>query len=171
MGTKGGAKGRPSGRRRQELEPLMQELDGLLAELDRQGLEFLIEQARVLVHNRQVDRVNREMQKLEQLDRRLTGRGQAREEIPAPVEVEEGAGHFILAAAGKRKILATEEMRALVKVSWSTEEAGEGAARLYGWLARNRSDVLADLGASDRHDPLLSSLYELLRSRYRPRGG
>ena len=66
-----------------------------------------------------------------------------------------------------RKFLTLEEMRKLVRVCQSCEDAQDASARLYNWLARNRTDILADAEIKNKGVPLLAAMYETLKARYK----
>jgi hypothetical protein len=95
---------------------LVRELTDLLPDIREEGLRFLINQARVLLHNQQVEKVNLEMEKLRNLERRK-GSGAApassAQAAGGGVDIEESkdGGNFIMVLSPARKFLNREEMR------------------------------------------------------------
>ena len=49
-------------------QALRKELAGLVKSIDSEGLSFLIKQANILLHNRQVEKINKDLQKLSAID-------------------------------------------------------------------------------------------------------
>jgi hypothetical protein len=150
---------------------LVRELTDLLPDIREEGLRFLINQARVLLHNQQVEKVNLEMEKLRNLERRK-GSGAApassAQAAGGGVDIEESkdGGNFIMVLSPARKFLNREEMRALVKICRAADGGAEAAPRLYRWLGQHRQDILLDAGVSAKNDPRLAALGELVRGRY-----
>jgi hypothetical protein len=159
---------------------LREELLALVDQVDDEGLVFLIRQAQTIIHNLQVERVNAEIGDLNReraraLEKAKRGKGgrpasKAARQVEA-VEIEEGAGRtsFVVAIGNVRKVFSLDEMRALARVAQAAADDADGASRLYTWLSRNRSDVLADLGARSGVDPALVLVHRAVKGRYRPR--
>jgi hypothetical protein len=183
MATKGkkggGGKGSParggasSGAAKKAQSALAVELAALLPEIQEEGLRFLLNQAHVLIHNQQVEKVNAEMAKLQGLDRRqqgsaAAGAAGAAAKAAAGVDIEENrsGSSFVLVLSPARKFLNREEMRGLVKICRAADNAGEAGTRLYRWLGRQRRDILLDAGIKNENDPRLAALGELVRGRY-----
>jgi len=149
------------------------ELAALLPEIGEEGLRFLLNQAHVLIHNQQVEKVNAEMAKLQVLESRqrgsaVAGAAGAAAKAAAGVDIEENrtGSSFVLVLSPARKFLNREEMRGLVKLCRAAESAGEAGTRLYRWLSRQRQDILLDAGIKNQNDPRLAALGELVRGRY-----
>jgi hypothetical protein len=150
-------------------EGLIRELTDLLPDIREEGLRFLLDQARVLLHNQQVEKVNRELEKLQELERGRRGSASPRPASAAGgVDIEEdGSGsNFILVLSPARKFLNREEMRGLVRLCRAPDSAGEAGPRLYRWLGENRKDILLDAGLKSGKDPRLAALVDLVRRRY-----
>lgn len=154
---------------------LVRELTALLPDIQAEGLQFLLNQARVLLHNQQVEKVNAELAKLQDLEHRQ--RKSARPEkpaagseggAPAGVDIEEGESgtSFVLVLSPARKFLNREEMRGLVRLCRAADAPGEAGTRLHRWLSRHRRDILLDAGIQSGSDPRLAALAELVRGRY-----
>ena len=162
-----------------EREVLLKKLRELIRDVEPEGLRFLVGQARTLLHNAEVDRMNREL--LRKGDGSSSHSrsgdspgGQGAEDArvdPTPgVTVEEAAdrSHFIVSFGRVRKFFVVDEFRSLVRICQSAGSGGEAAERLYRWMRGNRSDVLAD--AKIRGDSLLKELHGIIVSRYRAKG-
>ena len=148
-------------------ERLEQELIGMIEQIDEEGLVFLARQAHVLIHNRQVDNINRAVDELQQDRTEATER-----KVPAAaaVRIEDAGGKaFIMVIEGARKMLSLEEMRSLVKICYAAEDASDGAGRLFNWLSKDRKDVLIDAAIGRRAHPALEALYKYIKSQYKPK--
>jgi hypothetical protein len=157
-------------------QALRKELAGLVQSIDSEGLSFLINQAHILLHNRQVEKVNKELQKLSAIDQKVEkgsragGAGKAAGKtagIPVSVDIEESGSNFILVMRTSRKFLSLKEMRSLVLVCQAAESSSAAGPRLYRWFSRNRTDVLSDAQISGPADPGLRGIYELIAARYK----
>lgn len=149
---------------------LVKELASLLPDIREDGLRWLINQAQVLLHNQQVQKVNLELEKLQSLERRQRGRA-ASSEAPARgggVDIEENAtgNSFIVVLSPARKFLDREEMRGLVKLCQAADSPEQAGPRLFRWLSENRRDILLDAGVSAKNDSRLVALSGLVRRRY-----
>ncbi len=155
-----------------EKTALLKELRKLISDIDESGLIFLIEQARVIQYNAQVETFNRELAKKRAESLPLSG------EIPTAgsaalgegaISIEEGTGkkHFIVNIHGSRKFFVIDELRQLVKICEGTEDQREGAQRLYRWFSRDRGDVLSDAGIGSAANPILQDLFRLLKNKYK----
>jgi hypothetical protein len=152
------------------------ELAALLPELDDEGIAFLLEQARTLRHNMEVERLNAEADRAEE-------RGGGREAAMAPVPARPGAERgmrverssdgatYHIVADGAWKMFAAEEMAALVRMTREDDPEEEIGRRLYAWLARERRDALGDLGISRPSSPALVELVRLLKRTFPASGG
>lgn len=146
---------------------LLNELKALLDELDEEGLDFLLEQAQVHRYNMEVRRLN------EAQERRRAGRPSASGAAaprPSPLRVErsEDGQTYHIVSEEHYKMFTAEEMLALVRIAHANADPAEGARGLYRWLARERSDALADLGLKGPGSPGLADLAELLKRSFAP---
>lgn len=161
-------------------QALRKELTGLVKSIDSEGLSFLINQANILLHNRQVQKINKELQGLSAIDQKIKkgsragGAGKAAGKaagktggIPFSVDIEESGSNFILVMRTSRKFLSLKEMRSLVRVCQAAESSSSAGPRLYRWFSRNRTDVLSDAQISGPADPQLGGIYELIAARYK----
>ena len=146
-------------------QELLKELRGLIREIESEGLLFLIKQANTLIYNQRVDRLNREtdLKRREQPEKR---------EQPAveqgEIRIERGAfgRSFILDIRSMRKTFAEPEMLGMVKAARAASDEGDGAARIYRWLKRNRDDVLLDTGITGPREQILTELWSVLGSTF-----
>lgn len=157
-------------------QALRKELAGLVQSINSEGLRFLINQAHILLHNRQLEKINIELQKLSTIDQKAKKSSRAgaagkaagkTDGIPVSVDIEESGNHFILVMRTSRKFLTLKEMRSLVRVCQAAESSGAAGPRLYRWFSRNRADVLSDAQISGPADLQLQGIYELITDRYK----
>lgn len=168
-GTAKSAKKAAKGGSQKEL--LAKKLKDLIKKIDTEGLIFLLKQAHVIIHNQDIDRINQEMDKLSAAGKNAR-QTKAKTRAPYVVDIEEGAGakHFVLVVAGKRKMLARDEMRKLVSICQTAGGAPNAAARMFNWLKANRSDVLLDTGITNARSTTLSAVYDIIKKRYKVKG-
>jgi hypothetical protein len=152
---------------------LEKELLQALPKLDEEGLLFLLQQAQILVHNAQVDKLNRELAELKH-SRRGTGRaagGAAAVPGPSPaavsIEEAEDKKAFFLALPGTRKVLDLQEMRRVVKICYAAESKSDALRQLYTVFSRERGDILADAKIGGPSSPVLDALFYAVRAKYR----
>jgi hypothetical protein len=154
-------------------DELRKTLHELSADVDEEGLHFLIDQARVLIHNKRVGELNKKLKDahIEVSERKV--KGAARPAKAHEVEiVERGEGkHFFIVVNHFHIFFTLEEMRRLVKICHGSADEKEAARRLYNWFKRFRSDFLNDGGIEGPRNPSLADLYRRLVSTYRPREG
>ena len=150
---------------------LEKELSEAIKQIDEEGLIFLIQQAQVLVHNTQVDKINREIVELEQ-KKLKSGKGKpAPRKIPAAasavtIEESDNGKAFFLTLGGTRKVMNMEEMQRLVRICYAEETKNEELKQLYTVFARERGDVLADAKISGPGSPIIEGLFQAIRSTY-----
>ena len=148
---------------------LEKELTEAIKQIDEEGLIFLIQQAQILVHNAQVDKINREIVELEQ-KKLKSGRGTpAQRKTPAAavtIEESDNGKAFFLTLGGTRKVMNLEEMRRLVRICYAAETKSDALKQLYTVFARERGDVLADAKISGPGSPIIEGLFQAIRSTY-----
>jgi len=159
------------GAQRKRLEA---ELKEAIRQIDEEGLLFLLQQAHILVHNAQVDKLNEEMAELRQ--KKSAGRGAAAKtkalssarspRSGVSIDEAEGGKAFFLTLGGVRKVMNLEEMRRLVKICYTAESKSAALKQMYTVFARERSDVLADAKIGGPADPALEGLFHAVRNRY-----
>lgn len=161
---------------------LLKELNKLSKEINEEGLEFLVNQAKIILHNMQINKVNEELRKLEKIDEEIknakTDRDSAAgvevETDKRAVAVEEAGNNFILVLGSSRKFLNLKEMRKVVHICQSAANGSssgnaetEAALRLYRWFKANRTDVLADGRIGNAHNPKIKELFRIITAKYR----
>jgi hypothetical protein len=146
--------------------PLLRELEALLPELDDEGLAFLLEQAKVHRYNMEVERLNA-------ISDRLAAEGTP--EVPAAtrsvlrIERSKDGSTYHIVAGASWKMFTAEEIAALVRIARSDDTESERARRARAWFARERKDVLADLGMDGPSIGLALDIVRLLRKTFPPR--
>lgn len=170
-GKKAAAKKSPArGASASQRDRLEKELKDLLGRIDAEGLIFLIQQAQVLLHNLQVERLNREIEELQRdgagpAETAAAGRPAAR---PAVSIEEDPAGQFFhLEVGGQRSTLTTAEMREIVRFCYEPETKSEALQALYLWFTRERKDILLNAGIRAPQHPFFQALFDAARQRFR----
>lgn len=157
-----------------ERDKLLKELRGLIKEVDEEGLAFLIQQARVILHNMKIDELNREAEQLHKEKRAVLqkgGRKTASGKDTGPgVSIERGSfgRSYILVINGQRKIIDQEEILSLAEIARAAKTENSALDRLYRWLESNRDDILLD-AAIDPKDENLRALYGTLKTQFKPK--
>jgi hypothetical protein len=164
---------RPNGKRE-----LLSQLGAAAKGLDEEGLEFILNQAHVLLYNMQVDKLNERLRKAKsavQGVRKKTGPETPDFPGPGPGEVEivekHGSGNFFIVVNNYHILFTREEMRSLVKLCHAAADGKEASVRLFNWFNRNRKDLLIDGGIVSGTHPALESIWRIIVSRYRVRDG
>lgn len=139
---------------------LAEELVSLLPELDEEGLSFLLEQARVHLHNMEIDRLSRDIPPRE--SRKPVSGG------PANFRIDRSASgtSYHLICGGSWKMYNEAEMMRIVKIASGPGSAREAALRLYAWFEQERPDTFGDLGIDGPADPRMEELVLFLRSKF-----
>ncbi|MBN2442231.1 MAG: hypothetical protein JXJ04_12830 [Spirochaetales bacterium] len=155
-------------------DKLEKELKGYLKKIDEEGLIFLLKQAQVIIHNAEVDKINKEIVAFEQKKKAHAAKNppssKKSKTLPTgSVAIEEisNGKSFFITLKNARKIFDLQEMRSLVKICHGAENASQAGGRLYTWFHRNRTDVLADCGLSGKGDSFLALLYKTIIKTYK----
>jgi uncharacterized membrane protein len=145
--------------RRAKLE---KELREAIKEVDEQGLLFLLQQAGVLIHNARVERINKAASEI---------RGSRKPQAPqaASVEIEDSDGGqvFFLTIGQSRKVLNLEELRRIVRICYAAETKSDALRQLYTVLSRERRDILTDAHIGGPQSPLIESLFQAVRAKFK----
>jgi hypothetical protein len=147
-------------------ERLEEELQEAIRQIDEQGLAFLLNQAHVLIHNAQVEKINLE---LADLERKNQAAHRAMGVAAAPlvrIEESENGKTFFLGLGGTRKVMTLEELKRLVRICYGAESKSAALKQLYTVLARDRGDILVDAKISGPGSPLIEALFNTLREKY-----
>ncbi len=167
---------------------LAEELQSLMGDLDEDGLAFLVEQARVHLHNMEVDRLMREEESsipetegsggagtgsatgAHGKGSRAGSRGGKAEPRAASgtgdFRIERSGSSYHVISAGKWKMFSEDEMLAIVKICRSKDPVEDVADRLYRWLEAERPDAFPDLELGDRRGPRLRELSALIGRKF-----
>jgi hypothetical protein len=156
---------------------LVQTLHDLVSDLDEGGIQFLINQARILIYNKQVEEINRKVADSKTVGQKKKKKTTEAEKVtkkppPAPeVEIVERSDgkHFFIVIRGYRIYFTLDEMKKLVKICHLAGDPADAAHRLYNWFKRFRSDFLVDGGIGSARNPYLYDLYTKLISTYKVR--
>ena len=140
---------------------LSAELIKILPLLDEEGLDFLLEQARVLLYNMQVDNLNAENELL------LAEHEQSHAEHQG-VQILRGAGsqNYHIVCNGKYSIFNEDEMLDIIRICHADDDMIEIKSRLFHWFFQERSDFLSTNGIQIE-SPELTLLIELVRKQFK----
>jgi hypothetical protein len=162
---------------------MIEELGKVAAVLGEEDIDFLLNQARVLVYNRRVTQLNEELKgngaaRKVHATAKGTGasaRGAEDRKKPGRNEVEivekPDSGNFFIVVNNYRILFTRDEMKSLVRICHAAADESDASARLFTWLTRNRKDFLIDGGIESAKNPYLQSLFRELVIRYRVREG
>lgn len=153
---------------------LEEELQDAIAQIDEEGLAFLLNQAHVLIHNAQVQRINTELAELDRKNkaaRKAMGKAAGAAGAAGPVarvgiEESEDRKAFFLSLGGTRKVMALDEIKRLVRICYGAESKSAALRQLYTVLSRDRGDVLVDAKIGGPSSPLIEGLFYALREKY-----
>ena len=146
---------------------LEKQLSGLIKGLDDTGVAFLIEQANVLHYNMQVEVTNRELVKL----KKGPGDKKASKTKRSPVQIniiaDEDKKNYILQIDLVRKFITREELRHIVTICQNSDAKSTIIDRLFGWLNKERRDILLDGKMSGKKDSTLGLIVDYIRKHYK----
>jgi hypothetical protein len=150
---------------------LEEELQEAFGQIDEDGLAFLLNQAHVLIHNAQVQRINAELAELDRKNkaaRKAMGKAAGAAGPVARVGIEESEDRkaFFLSLGGTRKVMALDEIKRLVRICYGAESKSAALRQLYTVLSRDRGDVLVDAKIGGPSSPLIEGLFYALREKY-----
>jgi hypothetical protein len=164
-------KSKGGGRKSEKRQMLEEELQEAIGQIDEDGLAFLLNQAHVLIHNAQVQRINSELAVLDRKNRdarRALGRTAVGQGIAVPVGIEESEDRkaFFLVLGSQRKVMNLQELQRLVRICYAAETKSAALRQLYTVLSRERGDILADAKIGGPSSPLIEGLFHALREKY-----
>jgi hypothetical protein len=149
-------------------ERLAAMLSEAAGQVDEEGLLFLLRQANTLIHNRNVDAVNRELAELSSKPGRTAARGAGlRTGAAVSIAESDNRSAIFLTLGSTRKVLNLQELKQLVRICYAAETKTDALRQLYTVLARERSDILKDAGIGNPANPLVEGLFHALRRKYR----
>jgi hypothetical protein len=143
---------------------LLDQLMKVSGELDEKGVAFLVQQARVLEHNLQVERLGRERKETQAGG--LLQPGVRTNKTSMEVKEADDGSSFVIVINNARNFFARDEMRRLVSICHASSDAADAGRRLYNWLALHRKDVLIDTDIGGATDQALATIYTYLISHY-----
>lgn len=132
-------------------EQLRNEIRAMTLTLDANSLKKLLQDATILAHNERV---------FNDFNVNKGQAGQRGHSVLAEVEEGRDGTYYIIILNSYRNFLSLEEMRRLVKLCRSAEDARDAANRLYAWVATDRRDIRKNSKIADQDDPSLPALWE-----------
>jgi hypothetical protein len=141
---------------------LITELTKIAKTLPEEGIDVLIKQAEVIMHNLQVEEEFYANQK--KREKKIKERLSKRDLIE--IQEADDNSYFSITINGENKMFLLDEMRNLVKICHSTNDEKEAARKMYRWFELKRMDVLNDVYIDTPYHYLLIALYNFLKNRY-----
>ncbi|MEJ5363081.1 MAG: hypothetical protein WBK20_06520 [Spirochaetota bacterium] len=136
----------------------------LLKKLDEESLNFLYEQAKVLLHNLEVKKLQQEFDELDV--KTITAKRQNYSKDKLEVVEADDLRHFIFVINGARNFFSRDEMKKIVKLCHSAPTVKDGMRMLYHWFEKNRKDVIIDTAIDGPHDIALETMYNHIVNTY-----
>ncbi|MDC7233884.1 MAG: hypothetical protein PQJ58_11695 [Spirochaetales bacterium] len=161
-------------------ETLIRSINELLTRLEEKDLSFILQQAEVLDYNKAVLERRAAVEAraadpeasdpeasdsdMPSADSSAATKTVPRAAEPEPVYIEqtEHSKFFNICIGSARLFVDYQEVQALYKIARAASSAREAAPRLYRWLEKERSDILAEGNIRGLRSPVLSELYEAL---------
>lgn len=137
---------------------LRKQLSAIVKGIDTDGLLFLIEQANIIKYNLEVDKANKMVAK--KGDKSVNIIKSKTDDFVISAEKDKSAFIFIL--RGNRKFFTREEMRDIIKISLLNDPA-----KFYNYFAKERRDFITDCGIKSNKDPIISTIMNVLNSKYK----
>ncbi len=164
LGDASGAVERSAGAARR-----IEQITRLLQELDENALDYIASQVALLVHQQRTGHRQEEVSAAQ--DAVMHGEAPAGASSPGySVDIEQiSPQSFVIQVAGERIYFSRDELRAITKIAWGTEDPATAAERLYRWFDRERRDFLLDTGIDGVRDRALEEIHRIVRSRYSAR--
>lgn len=132
----------------------------IMKELDEPSLMFLLEQAQILKHNMEVDKINKEIIESRKGGEQITTTKISKDSIK--IIADNDGKNFILDINNKRKFLTRDEFRKIVEICYNGNETN-----LFNWFERERKDILIDAGIKSKSSQYLSVIINLVKSKYK----
>ena len=147
---------------------LIAEICELMKKISPEGLSFLKEQASVLIYNQGVEASNETVMK-EWNKKKKKAPERKRKASSSPevyIEQLEKPGYFNIRIGKAKLFMDRHEIRALYKIANSAGSAAGGAAGLYNWFRKERSDVLSEGSIESPTSPVLKIIYRELMETF-----
>ena len=148
-----------------EKKSLLNELHSLAEDINEEGLRFLVNQSRVLLHNMEVEMLRAGIEKIT-AKRKKTPEAPEADKLTMEIVEADDNSSFIFVINKERKFFTLQEMRKIVKLCHSSNDEKDASQRLYTWLAKNRKDALVDIGIRNQNDPALKTIYNFIINKY-----
>jgi hypothetical protein len=145
---------------------LVKNINNLLKDIDEEGLLFLFRQAQVLIYNKKVVEHNAVIKKGGKI---TIKKPPFSDKLSMEIKEADDNSSFIFVLNRSRKFFTLEEMKKIVKLCHDAGGEKEGTRRLLTWFKNNRVDVLVDVGIEASNDPALSTIYNYIIKRYKPK--
>ena len=146
-------------------EDLVSQIVEIARGLEDDGLELLLEQAKVVEYKGKIETFNR------RLNVAAREAAEARHAAARPdyyVAIERTPEDFFVIQMDDQRIFFNlAEMRELTRICHRAKDEKAGARNLFRWFERERSDLLADASISSARSPYLQGLYETIVSTYK----
>lgn len=142
----------------------VKELTDLAKKLGNEDIRFLIEQAKTLIYNREMETEHEKMRAREKEVRGKISRPVYDDTVEF-VEGKEG-DHFIIVMRNERNFFDRDEMRKIVKLCHAAENDTDAGERLFSWFSRFRQDVVRNSDLSGPADAILVNLYRSIIKTY-----
>ncbi len=146
------------------------ELIGLLENLEAEEISWLITQVKTMMYNKKVVELNKAAVDLANSKKgtATTSGGQAPAKAPDVVDIVQAGSpkNFNIVMGNAHLFLNLGELKDMVRIAQTAGNPDDGAARLYAWCRKERTDMINDAGLSGPKDPRLNRLCILLRERY-----
>lgn len=139
-------------------------INALLKKLDEESLVFLYEQAKVLLHNLEVSKLQDEFEELDA--KTITAKRYNFSKEKLEVIEADDLRHFIFVINGARNFFTRDEMRTIVKLCHSAPSLKDGMRMLYNWFEKNRKDVITDTEIDGPNDKALETIYNYIINHY-----
>ncbi|MCL2479503.1 MAG: hypothetical protein FWF22_08375 [Treponema sp.] len=149
------------------LQFLTDELQSLIPRLDEEGLDFLIQQAKVHIYNMQVDELNRETiaaaAKPAAKSAAAKTAGTAKQKPVFTIKGTESSSSFYLHYKNDDIMFTRNEMAHLLKIANGPGTDLEIRERLYNWFDRERKDIFALVNMKNQFDERFKDLAAALK--------
>ena len=155
----------------QECKEKAAELIAIIKKLEVEDLDFLKQQADVLLHNRTVKEQNQkvleEFEKNKKTRQKKSGTKKKKDAPIIEIKEDEKFDFFTLFINGTSKTLVRDEMRILTKISHHYESEKEASVEMFNWMENKRKDILLDAGIETKISPALIELIRYLKKTYK----
>ncbi len=133
----------------------------------------MVRQANVLLHNKRVDELNAEMEKLNKGKQEAhkkagtTARvGQNVQEITVEIQQSPDGKTYYMIIDGSKHFLTDQEMAAVVKLCFKPERKSDAVRFLYQYMNNERDEILMDHGVTTGNHPFFEALFHEIRRKF-----